>query len=49
MIVKNPMYFYFKGNGLNIFEDGVKIKLSYLRPIVLRSDSTEDIDSIKKS
>lgn len=49
MIVKNPTYFYFKGNGLITFEDGVKIKLSYLRPIVLRSDSTEDIDSIKTS
>lgn len=46
MIVKNPTYFYFKGNGLITFTDGSKIELSYCRPIALRSDSIEDIVSV---
>lgn len=43
MVVKNPTYFYFKGNGQITFTDGTKIGFSYCRPIALRSDSIEDI------
>lgn len=49
MIVKNPTYFYFKGNGQIIFKDGTKIELSYFRPVALSSDSIDDIFSITVS
>ncbi len=46
MVVKNPTYFYFKGNGCIEFEDGTAIELSYQRPVAMRSDSVADISSI---
>lgn len=46
MIVKNPSYFYFKGNGQITFKDGAKIVLSYCRPVALSSDSIDDIVSV---
>lgn len=49
MIVKNPTYFYFKGNGQIIFEDATKSDLSYRRPIALSSDSIKDIAFITTS
>lgn len=49
MIVKNPTYFYFKGNGQIDFSDGTKIGLSFSCPIALRSDSIDEIASVTVS
>ena len=46
LVVKNPTYFYFKGNGRIAFKDGTAIELSYQRPVAMRSDSVADISSI---
>lgn len=43
LVVKNPTYFYFKGNGCITFGDGVVIELSYQRPVAFRSDSVAEI------
>lgn len=49
LVVKNPTYFYFKGNGCIAFGDGTMIELSYQRPVALRSDSVAEICSITVS
>lgn len=48
-VLKNPTYFYFKGNGHVIFSDGTKVELSYRFPVALCSDSVKDITDIKIS
>lgn len=46
LVVKNPTYFYIKGNGLITFKDGTKVELSCKYPIALRSDSVSEILSV---
>ncbi len=46
MVVKNPTYFFFKGNGRIELCDGTVMELSYKRPVAMRSDSVSDISSV---
>lgn len=46
MVVKNPTYFYFKGNGRIEFNDGKILEISCQRPVAMRSDSISDIYSV---
>lgn len=49
LIVKNPTFFYIKGNGLIRFKDGITVELSCKYPIALRSDSILEILSVTTS